>query len=351
MFPDNNNPNPQPQYQQPAPQQPVQQQPQQPQYQAPAPQQPDYTQQPQNQPAQQQPASQEQQQVYQQPANPGQQPQPGQQPAQQTDPNFIPAGDYGYMPNNSDFVQSQQNQQQVQPGTEYGQPNQQPQQQPQLDPNGQPMQQQPQQQQPATPFSPTAQPQTPVVQNIQAMETQFENWLDSEYPMPELPDINAIAQDDPAALQNFFVEYDKASRGRVAVEAERRELKSAKEEILWQEVHAKYGNLRHAPNVMQTVKQMYEGARSMGNAVTPLQVVDQYVGTLNNNFQRGYQANNTQVQIRQSQPLPNGGGSQTPPTPVVSQQDMNNLNQNGNDVIEDAAAVIRKMRAAGHGGL
>ena len=119
MFPDNNQ-QPQPQYQAPAPQQqqPVQQQPQQPQYQPPAPQQPDYTQQPQNQPQyQEQPQQQPQQ-------------QPAQQPAPvYNDPNYIPAPGYGFMPDNSDFVQSQQSQP-VQPNNgdaQYGQPNAQPQ--------------------------------------------------------------------------------------------------------------------------------------------------------------------------------------------------------------------------------
>lgn len=336
MFPENNN-QPAPQ-QQPQQQQPVQQQPQQPQYQQPAPQPFD------TQPAQQ-PAPQ-----YQQPDNQ----QPQQQPAQQqpapqyNDPNYIPAPGYGFMPAESDFVQSQQ-QQPVQPGAEYGQPQQQPQQQqpqyqqPQQQQPGQPQYQQPAQQQPA-------QPQQQVVQNVAAMESQFEQWLDAEYPLPPLPNIADVAADDPVALGNFFNEYDAAVRSRSAAEQDRKEVRAAKDEVLWNEVHTKYGNLRNAPNVMQTVKQMYQGARAMGRQVTPLQVVDEYVGTLNNQYQSGYQASNTQVQIRQSQPLPNGGGGQTPPTPIVSQQDMSNLNQNGNDVIEDAAKIVAKMRAAGHGG-
>lgn len=313
MFPENNQP-----FSTPAPQQP-QQVPQQPQQY----QQPTELQQPQYAP-QQQPVQQPQMPTAQQPiqsdfdASQGQPVQMGDEqfgqfPQQQPNPQWQPS------PLENQSIEQYQQQSQGQPQ----QPVQQPQQ--------------------------FQQPQQDYVTDVRGLEQNFEAWLDKEYPLPEIPKISDIPADDPEALEKYMTDLVEVSAKRNQVEYDRREVRAAKDDFLWSEVTSKYPNLNRAPKVMQTLKQMYAGSRAMGQHFTPLQITDAYVDTLNGVQQRGYQTANQQVQIRQSQPAPNAGGG-TAPAQAITQQDMAGLNQNSNDVIENAADLVAKMRQQGVGG-
>lgn len=266
-----------------------------------------------------------------------QQQQPQQQPVQQPDyqqPVEQPA------PQPTDFEQAQQ--QQYQPvqtqQPEYQPPVDQPQQQPVQQPVAQPVPQ----------AAPTGNPQ--VVPDMNQMDSEFEVWLDKELPLPPLPNIADVPGDDPNALNEFFVNYDNAIRSRGKIETAREGLKQEKEAYLWNEVYTTYPNLQRSPNVDRTVRTMFAGARAMGRNVTPLQIAQEYARSLGTQYSNGYQAQNTQVQIRQSQPMPTGGQGQPLPQPAISNEDMASLQTTGGDAYEAAANIAAKLRQRNQAG-
>lgn len=293
----------QPQYQQPQqqPQEQMQQFDQPQQFQQPEYQQPDH----------QQPEYQEQ---YQQPQQ------------QQTDYDQY----YGET-TNQDVQQGQEDNQQYEEAQQHPQ-----------QPQDQYQQPQPQEQ--------MQQQSVPVIADANKMDQEFEAWMEQTYPMPELPKIEEIDGNDPQALAQFFNEFNRVTREQTQIESVRDRVKSEKENYLWNEVHTNFPHLSRAPRVQATLRQLYAGARSMGQNVTPLQVTQQYVQDLNNDYRQGYQAANTQKTIRRSQPRPRAGGSHAPAEPAVSQNDMKSLSTSGGSAIENAAAVVAKMRAARQGG-
>lgn len=304
---------------------------------------------------QQQPLQQPQQQPQYQPQqdfNQGQQfQQPVQQPQQQPDYQQYQQSDYQQpAQQQTDFEQGQQEyyQEQTQPDHQQQSDFYQPQQ-----PNEQyqpsQFEQQPIDQYQQQAFQP--QPvQEQVVTDAAKMDQEFDVWIDQQYPIPELPKIADVPEGDPNALQAFFDKYDEAQRQRNAIEQTRASVRAAKDEYLWSEVESKYPNLARAPKVKATLQRLYHGARQMGQNVTPLQVTNEYVQDLNSNYQQGYQTSNTQRVIRRSQPMPNGGQRRAPAQPTVTSQDMDSLNSNSNDVVDQAANIVAKMRAAGKGG-
>lgn len=303
-------------------------------------------QQQQQQPQQQQQDPQQQQPQYQQQQ---QQMQQFEQPQQYQQPDYQQA-EYQQPQANTYYGESQFENQSIEEAypqqTDYEQhQNTETQQQPYQQQDTQYQQQEPQQMQPQQ-----MQPQQQVVADANKMDQEFNTWMEETYPMPELPKIEDIDGNDPQALAQFFNEFNRVTREQTQVEAMRERVKQEKDEYLWSEVQTHFPHLAQAPRVQQTLRQLYAGARSMGRNVTPLQVTQQYVQDLNNDYRQGYQAANTQKTIRRSQPRPQAGGSVAPQEPAVSQKDMNSLSTSGSSAIENAAAVVAKMRAARQGG-
>ena len=292
----------------------------------------------------------------QQPVQPQYQPAPQQQVQQPVDnTGFVPTGEqvyqnneqpqYAQTPQPTDYQQFQQ--QQVELGDAHftGQQEQQP------SGNEQPLQQQ----QTTDVFQPAQLPQqrTPFIHeasNLEAANQAFDNYLDEHYPLPEMPKWEDVPGDDPNALGQFFADQANVNREIMKVEAQREQVKAVRDEYMWEEVYTKYPALRNAPRVQNTLRQLFAGSRSEGLNQTPLQVTDAYVGELNSNWRSGYQANQTQTVIRQSQPMPNGGQNQAPSASTITGEDMASLNKNAGNVIDDAANIVAKMRANKQGG-
>lgn len=274
-----------------------------------------------------------QQQPYSQPSE------DGQQSVQQDDTGYVPTGEQPAQ-QQSDYQQYQQQEVEIDDSHFTGQ---------------EPSQQQPQGQQQSDVFQPAQLPQqrTPFIHEtstLEQAEAAFDAYLDEHYPLPEMPKWEDVPGDDPNALGEFFAKQADTNREIMRIENQREQVKSVRDDYLWEEVYTKYPNLKQAPRVQTILKQMFAGSRAEGLNQTPLQVTDAYVGELNANWRSGYRANQTQTVIRQSQPMPNGGQNPTPPASTITNEDMQSLHKTAGNVIDDAANIVAKMRANKQGG-
>lgn len=192
---------------------------------------------------------------------------------------------------------------------------------------------------PAAPENPTEQPAAPEAEQPQKPEEKpldYDAYLDSlindavqgEIKMPEIP-TNETLQSDEKALTKFFEDLVDTAAQKSKAEVTREQVIRDAERKAWDETFVKYPELKDSKELRDTIHTLRIGAYQRGQALSPIQVADKYIGDIRNAYKRAVNDTNVQTTVRDSQPI--GGGTQAPKAQGV---DYASLHHGG-----DAAAV------------
>ena len=170
----------------------------------------------------------------------------------------------------------------------------------------------------------------------------FDEYLDSltkDVKPVELPNPKDVPADDPEGLANFFEEYGNKIVEKARQEGQVQTIRQNAEAQAWSEVFTKYPEIKDNAVLRDTIHSIRVGEYSRGVSKSPIEVADQLVATLHNEYRKGQNDQQVTTQVVDSQPL--GGGGAPAPQVQVDYEALQTGGTNG------AVAQLEALIAAG----
>lgn len=136
-----------------------------------------------------------------------------------------------------------------------------------------------------------------------------------EIKVPTAPTAEQLESDDQA-LTKFFGELVDTAVQKALNEGQKQTTIREAEQRAWNDVFGKYPEIKDSKGLRDTIHNIRVGAYQRGQALSPLQVADQLIGDLHEQYKKGVNDTNVTTTIRDSQPL--GGGTQAPTAQPVN---------------------------------
>ena len=113
--------------------------------------------------------------------------------------------------------------------------------------------------------------------------------------------------------------------------------------MLWAEVYNKYPALKDAPTLDQLIRNIYEGARVNGQAVTPISIADDYIAQQAQIRNQGRVSANQTKQVVRSFPTPSSSSARTGSGTTMSKKAVEQeLAEAGSDAERIAEILARR---------
>lgn len=197
---------------------------------------------------------------------------------------------------------------------------------------------------PTQQMSPTQQKLSAItrVVPIQEIESKITEAIEREIPLPKKPEPADYEKTDDGAYK--FIEDLSTYSNRLDKAKEERELAHKEfNGMLWAEVYNKYPALKDAPTLDQLIRNIYEGARVNGQAVTPISIADDYIAQQAQIRNQGRVAANQTKQVVRSFPTPSSSSARTGSGTAMSKQTIEQeLAEAGSDAERIAEILARR---------
>lgn len=177
---------------------------------------------------------------------------------------------------------------------------------------------------------------------IQEIESKITEAIEREIPLPKKPEPADYEKTDDGAYK--FIEDLSTYSNRLDKAKEERELAHKEfNGMLWAEVYNKYPALKDAPTLDQLIRNIYEGARVNGQAVTPISIADDYIAQQAQIRNQGRVAANQTKQVVRSFPTPSSSSARTGSGTAMSKQAVEQeLAEAGSDAERIAEILARR---------
>lgn len=177
---------------------------------------------------------------------------------------------------------------------------------------------------------------------IQEIESKITEAIEREIPLPKKPEPADYEKTDDGAYK--FIEDLSTYSNRLDKAKEERELAHKEfNGMLWAEVYNKYPALKDAPTLDQLIRNIYEGARVNGQAVTPISIADDYIAQQAQIRNQGRVAANQTKQVVKSFPTPSSSSARTGSGTTMSKQAVEQeLAEAGSDAERIAEILARR---------
>ena len=177
---------------------------------------------------------------------------------------------------------------------------------------------------------------------IQEIESKITEAIEREIPLPKKPEPADYEKTDDGAYK--FIEDLSTYSNRLDKAKEERELAHKEfNDMLWAEVYNKYPALKDAPTLDQLIRNIYEGARVNGQAVTPISIADDYIAQQAQIRNQGRVAANQTKQVVRSFPTPSSSSARTGSGTTMSKQAVEQeLAEAGSDAERIAEILARR---------
>ena len=177
---------------------------------------------------------------------------------------------------------------------------------------------------------------------IQEIESKITEAIEREIPLPKKPEPADYEKTDDGAYK--FIEDLSTYSNRLDKAKEERELAHKEfNGMLWAEVYNKYPALKDAPTLDQLIRNIYEGARVNGQAVTPISIADDYIAQQAQIRNQGRVAANQTKQVVRSFPTPSSSSARTGSGTTMSKQAVEQeLAEAGSDAERIAEILARR---------
>lgn len=177
---------------------------------------------------------------------------------------------------------------------------------------------------------------------IQEIESKVTEAIEREIPLPKKPEPADYEKTDGGAYK--FIEDLSTYSNRLDKAKEERELAHKEfNGMLWAEVYNKYPALKDAPTLDQLIRNIYEGARVNGQAVTPISIADDYIAQQAQIRNQGRVAANQTKQVVRSFPTPSSSSARTGSGTTMSKQAVEQeLAEAGSDAERIAEILARR---------
>ena len=177
---------------------------------------------------------------------------------------------------------------------------------------------------------------------IQEIESKITEAIEREIPLPKKPEPADYEKTDDGAYK--FIEDLSTYSNRLDKAKEDRELAHKEfNGMLWAEVYNKYPALKDAPTLDQLIRNIYEGARVNGQAVTPISIADDYIAQQAQIRNQGRVAANQTKQVVRSFPTPSSSSARTGSGTTMSKQAVEQeLAEAGSDAERIAEILARR---------
>ena len=177
---------------------------------------------------------------------------------------------------------------------------------------------------------------------IQEIESKITEAIEREIPLPKKPEPADYEKTDDGAYK--FIEDLSTYSNRLDKAKEERELAHKEfNGMLWAEVYNKYPALKDAPTLDQLIRNIYEGARVNGQAVTPISIADDYIAQQAQIRNQGRVAANQTKQVVKSFPTPSSSSARTGSGTAMSKQAVEQeLAEAGSDAERIAEILARR---------
>ena len=146
-------------------------------------------------------------------------------------------------------------------------------------------------------------------------------------------------QRDEKALENFFTGLVDTAVQRAQEASQRQSVIKEAETNAWNDVFAKYPEIKESKQLRDTIHNIRIGAYQRGQSMSPTEVADQLIGELHREYKKGVNDTNVQTTVRSSQPI--GGGSRQQPSVGV---DFAKLQDGGRNA---AVSELEKLMSQG----
>ena len=178
---------------------------------------------------------------------------------------------------------------------------------------------------------------------IQEIESKITEAIEREIPLPKKPEPADYEKTDDGAYK--FIEDLSTYSNRLDKAKEERELAHKEfNDMLWAEVYNKYPALKDAPTLDQLIRNIYEGARVNGQAVTPISIADDYIAQQAQIRNQGRVAANQTKQVVRSFPTPSSSSARTGSGTTMSKQAVEQeLAEAGSDAERIAEILARRQ--------
>lgn len=177
---------------------------------------------------------------------------------------------------------------------------------------------------------------------IQEIESKVTEAIEREIPLPKKPEPADYEKTDDGAYK--FIEDLSTYSNRLDKAKEERELAHKEfNGMLWAEVYNKYPALKDAPTLDQLIRNIYEGARVNGQAVTPISIADDYIAQQAQIRNQGRVAANQTKRVVRSFPTPSSSSARTGSGTTMSKQAVEQeLAEAGSDAERIAEILARR---------
>jgi hypothetical protein len=177
---------------------------------------------------------------------------------------------------------------------------------------------------------------------IQEIESKITEAIEREIPLPKKPEPADYEKTDDGAYK--FIEDLSTYSNRLDKAKEERELAHKEfNGMLWAEVYNKYPALKDAPTLDQLIRNIYEGARVNGQAVTPISIADDYIAQQAQIRNQGRVAANQTKQVVRSFPTPSSSSARTGSGTTMSKKAVEQeLAEAGSDAERIAEILARR---------
>ena len=177
---------------------------------------------------------------------------------------------------------------------------------------------------------------------IQEIESKITEAIEREIPLPKKPEPADYEKTDDGAYK--FIEDLSTYSNRLDKAKEERDLAHKEfNGMLWAEVYNKYPALKDAPTLDQLIRNIYEGARVNGQAVTPISIADDYIAQQAQIRNQGRVAANQTKQVVRSFPTPSSSSARTGSGTTMSKQAVEQeLAEAGSDAERIAEILARR---------
>lgn len=187
---------------------------------------------------------------------------------------------------------------------------------------------------------PTQQPETPEPAKQQTYEEYLDSLTKNAPEAPKIPDPNdpKYKTGNDEDLLQFFTDYEQSIKDSWRAEQQQQAIYQQAEQKVWGEAATKYPELNTSADLRETIQNIRLGIQqNTGKIVSPLEVADQLIGTLHNQYKKGINDQNVQTQIVNSQPT-NGGGRPQVADNRINYEKVQSTNQN--DVVSEVEKLI-----------
>lgn len=181
---------------------------------------------------------------------------------------------------------------------------------------------------------------------VSAVRNEFDNWLDSKYPIIKEEEITAEQQKDPNTFLTFIQKNQKINNDNIRNEQARETARAEFENQIFEPVYSVYPKLREDKTTNAMVKMLYRGASASNPNISPVKVA----AALSNFVRQVYTAGQKSASAnRSSIPAAPAGNQGRAATKTLNQSAVERVSASGD--MEAIAGMISNMQGKGVGGL